>query len=264
MSINTIVGKFGGFAGRGVAPGTLTITAPTPLGGTSEVDISGTFYDFARVLASPTTSTFITYGEPFQATVYLVGGGARGTDGQPYQGSSPSPAPAYAPNTTISSPVLSTITAGGGRGGYGGGNADESGSGDPGGSGIGGTASGGDTNVNGIGASGGAGGPPGPSGTSGGQIGTPAPSVIPPSSPLFPFASGTGGGSGPGGGPGRSEPPAGGGGGGGGGSGAYAQKTITIQSNVTYTVDVSGGLANSPNPSNNPEMMGTVRISKTS
>jgi len=225
---NTLAGKFGGFAGGSVEPGTILV------GGVQHSLRSSNY----SLLSSNNIITLTNLGEPFVAKIYVVGGGGRGGDGGRYdQGPNGGPVASAIPSY-FSAPTISTLTANGGAGGA-------SGSGSPPGSGGGGSSGGPGTggavtnpgagavvSLAGNAGSGGGPGSAGPSGTSGGGHGGDAATRIPPGSPIYPGNYGFGNG----GSPGASEPSGGGGGAGGGGGGAYLEHQLTITPGVTYSM----------------------------
>ena len=246
---NTLAGKFGGFAGGSVEPGTLLI------GGVQHSLRTSRYF----LEASNNVITLTNQGEPFVAKFYIIGSGATGGQGGRYnQGPNPGSAPSTFPSY-LSAPTISTITASAGTGGVGGPGSPP---GSGGGGGGGGSGGGGSVTNPGPGAlvglagnagSGGSGGSAGPSGTSGGQGGFDAASKVPASSGIYsltvPLNAGgqqpdgvfgdrlaRNSGQGAGGGPGRSEPDGGGGGGGGAGGGAYIEHQLTITPGVTYSM----------------------------
>ena len=179
---NTLAGKFGGFAGGSVEPGTMLV------GGVQHSLRSSNY----SLLSSNNIITLTNLGELFVAKIYVVGGGGRGGDGGRYdQGPNGGPVDSAIPSY-FSAPTISTLTANGGAGGA-------SGSGSPPGSGGGGSGGGPGTggagthagpgalgSLGGNAGSGGAGGSAGPDGTSGGGYGGDWGTSIPTSMPTIP------------------------------------------------------------------------------
>lgn len=262
MSINTLVGRFGGFAGTGSGPSIIDFTSG-PLDGTS-IDLSlVSSFDF------PVSTHEFTSTGTFGCNVDVVGAGGggggagNGVDTGPF---SPGGSGGAGVSSSVAGPNITTVNAGGGTGGSGGQGTDSGGG--PGGTGSGGTASGGDTNVSGNFGTGGTGGPGGDGGP--GNPGGNAGSVYPAGT----FGSSNGGSGGGGEILNPNSPPNGGnsgGGGGGAGGGSYATKQFTILAGQTYTVQVGSGTPGSPAgpgfgfaPTGGSGQPGLVRISKTS
>ena len=261
---NTLAGKFGGFAGGGIQPGTILVGGVQYNLRDSPFAFQGSFVGWPSP-APGGLSTFTSVGEPFVAKFYVIGaGGGGGRGGNGFPGSDiPGSAGDTGTPSYVSSPSMSTLTATAGTGGAGGkGNNGGTGSGTGGGAGSGGPATGGDTNVTGSGGAGSAGASAGPDGSSSASSGSSGAAGTPSGSPIFPLfqaniPSGTGQnnnlgsqkyGVGDGGPGGTSSPNGGGGGAGGGGGGGYLEDTITITPGITYSVRVGlhGGGGSQP------------------
>lgn len=232
MSINTLVGRFGGFAGTGAGGKLINITSAPPAVSTPYVVDFETVSEYnmtantAGSFIVPGVWTFTVIGGSFNTNLEGVGGGGFGGGGS--KAGDPAEAGYPGAATTFVGPGLS-MTAGAGTGGAG----SPGGTGSPGG---GGSASGGDTNTPGNPA---AGGGPGVAGSSGATV---APSYF---TPLGQNGAGQGGDAGQPDSP--TGPPAPAGGGGGGGSGAYVSKNETLIAGGTYTFTV-GAEGNKPYP----------------
>jgi hypothetical protein len=237
---NTLMGRFGGFAGSGTRQIDITM-APPAVSTPTIVDFNTvSLYRFTANTAgtndAPGQWTFSVLGSDIAVSLEAVGGGGAGgfgSSGPPAQLQQGVPGA----NTTITGPGSLSVSAGGGGAGRGGSRYGPYGPPpNNGGSGAGGIASGGNTNTDGnAGAGGNQGGNPSPTGFPGQAGATVAPAYF---TPLGQSGSGSGG---RGGGPdnqGGSQGP--GGGGGGGGSAAYVLKTHTLIGGQTYNIVVGG------------------------
>ena len=244
MSINTLVGKFGGFAGTGAGGKLINITSAPPAVSTPYVVDFETVseYNMTANTAGPSNVPgvwkFTVIGGSFNTNLEGVGGGGFGGAGS--KAGDPAEAGYPGAATTFVGPGLS-MTAGAGTGGAGS-------PGGTGGAGGGGTASGGDTNTPGNPAPGGA---PGVDGSGGATV---APAYF---TPLGQNGAGQGGEAGQPDSP--TGPPGPAGGGGGGGSGAYVSKNETLIAGGTYTFTV-GAEGNKPYPTPTVRKPGGVKI----
>ena len=132
---NTLAGKFGGFAGGSVEPGTILV-------GGVQHSLRSSNYSLTVNPAHTNPPdqgpadiiTFTNLSEPFVAKIYVVGGGGQGGGGGRYD-TGPSGGPVANANPSFfSAPTISTLTARGGKGGAGG-TGSPPGSGSPGGGG---------------------------------------------------------------------------------------------------------------------------------
>jgi len=233
---NTLMGRFGGFAGSGISRRIDITMAPPAVSTPTIVDFDTvSLYNFTANTAgnAPGQWTFSVLGGDIAVSLEAVGGGGAGGFGSNGPGMTLQQGVPGA-NTTITGPGSLSVSAGGGGAGRGGSRYGPYGAPpNNGGPGAGGIASGGNTNTDG---NAGAGGNQGSIPTPGlpGQAGaTVAPAYF---TPLGQSGRGYGG---VGGNPDSSGPHQGnGGGGGGGGSAAYVLKTHTLIGGQTYNIVV--------------------------